>query len=142
MENNGLSNILETIGDSVKAKLSLNDEQMENIESIAESELGVIGTIDQDFTIKVINGTGSESASKKTWSVTITGDFEIKSPDEGTWTFLVKVAGKTVLDKDGVKKGDKIKFSAKTKYRTKVEIIVSWSEKKDTTLMVHMKASY
>ena len=144
MKTNELAAILESIEHTVKAKLPLNHEQLDKIVSLPESEAEVMGSIGQDFSIPIAMGTGKVEESKSTLGVTIKGYFDIKSPDDGTWTIIAKVAGETVVDKHDVAKGDKINFTAKTNFwsKTKVEIIASWSEKKDTKLTVYMNAEY
>ena len=144
MKTNELATILESVENTVKAKLPLNQEQLDKIVNLPESEAEANGSIDQDFSVPITMGTGKVEESKSTYGVTIKGYFDIKSPDDGTWTIIAKIAGKTVVDEHDIVKGDKINFTAKTDFwsKTKVEIIASWSEEKDTELTVHMKADY
>lgn len=101
-------------------------------------------SIDQDFTLPVKNGKGSKVESKYTLGKTITGYFQIKSPGNGVWGIVVKVAGKKVVDKKGVKKGNKVNYTAKTSLakKTTVDIRCNWSEKANTHLKIHMHAQY
>lgn len=90
------------------------------------------------------DGEGSKKESKFTAGKTIEGYFSIKSPGNGTWRIVYKVADNTVVDQKDVVKGDKVPFKAKTKLvgKTEVKIQCYWSEKQNTTLKVHMHATY
>ncbi|HII80493.1 MAG TPA: hypothetical protein HA261_08900 [Methanosarcina sp.] len=94
-----------------------------------------------DISIPVKNGRGFAETSKTTLKVTVSGYFEIISPEGGTWSILAKMNGNTILDVHDVKKGQKLKFSHKTGLKTKLEVEAIWSEKKDTTLKVHADVS-
>ena len=143
MNTNGLATILESIEGTVKAELSLSDDQLEKIMSLPEGKLGK--HIKKDFKIETDeNGHGSIKWSGMTGGVTLHGFFKITSPTDGTWTIKVVVAGDTVVDEKNVSAGDQIRFKAKTNFwkPTSVEITVQWSEHKKTTLVVHMDAEY
>ncbi|WP_440955510.1 hypothetical protein ACSAZK_00585 [Methanosarcina sp. Mfa9] len=94
-----------------------------------------------DISIPIKNGCGLAKTSKTTLKATVTGYFEIISPDTGTWSILARMNGKTILDIKNVKKGQKLEFSHKTGLKTKLEVEAIWSENKDTTLKVHAKVT-
>lgn len=102
------------------------------------------GTIDKDFELPIVGGAGSVRDSQRTFGVTLTGHFEIISPDEGTWSIVVIIKDKKVVDVTGVTKGQQIPFTAKTRRfkKTDFDIQVKWNKSEGTTLKVHLKASY
>jgi hypothetical protein len=145
MNSKRLVDVLDSISEKAKSQLPLEDEDIKAIESRPESEIEALGaSIDQDFSLKIQDGEGTEKESKNTYGVTLNGYFSVKSPDDGTWEMVAKVAGNTVVDKKNVKKGEKINFTAKTNFWSKTEVLIrcSWSEKKDATLTVQLHATY
>ena len=132
-----MDNIFENVGSDLKLQAGLSDEQLEKLEAIV-----LKGSIDDDISVSVKNGHGTASKSKTTWGITLEGYFKIKSPDNGTWKLVVKDDNHTIINKSGVKKGEQIPFKYHTGFKTSMHFDVKWSEKKDTTLTIHVKGKY
>ncbi len=145
MKEENFGDIIDVICEDAKKQSDAAEINIETASKATATMASGLGkSIDQDFKLKVVNGVGHIQESKGTWGVTLKGSFEIKSPNEGTWKIVAKVAGKTVVDKSGVKVGDKFPFAAKTKLigKTKFDICCSWSEKKETLLTVQLHVNY
>jgi len=137
-----LAGMMDSVHNDVKKHLDLTDAQLAKLINLAQEEVILGATKDIDFNLDVKNGKGSQSVSKVTFGVTISGTFEITAPDEGTWDIVVKDGNDTILDKKGVKKGDKIDFKHKTGFKANISLNVTWSEAKDTTLKAKIHATY
>lgn len=138
----GLSGMMDSIHLDIKKHLGLTDAQLAKLTKLGQEEVLLGATKDIDFNLNVKNGKGSQSVSQVTLGITISGTFEITAPDEGTWSIVVKDGKDTILDKKGVKKGDKIDFKHKTGFKANISLNVTWSEAKDTTLKAKIHASY
>lgn len=143
MSANTLGDILQKIGDHAGRSLGITQEQAIALPE-EPKELMVKGTVDQNFKVTIKSGNGSVEASKYTFGVTVTGYFVIESPNEGTWKVVATVAGKTVVNKSGVKKGEQISFTAKTNFwsDTEMKVVATWSIGSDTTATVLVHATY
>lgn len=141
---NDLDRALADLHKLAHERLGVDPEQVGALETKLPPEGLLGGSIDQTFKLPIHNGSGSISESKTTLGVTITGYFEIIAPDSGTWHIVVKVDSVTVVDKSGLKKGDRVNFTAKTSFwsKTPFEITATWSESADTTLEVKLHATY
>lgn len=127
------------------ARYGIDATTIQTLKELESAAPAFGGTIDQDFSIKIKNGKGSEtSPSKTTFWVTIDGTAEITAPQEGTWDVTVEdlVANKTVCSKSGWKAHEPITCRYKTGWSAQLKITAIWSEKKDTTLTIHIKATY
>ena len=101
-------------------------------------------TIDQTASVTINAGHGSKAIKKTpTLGKTINGYFEIQSPDNGTWTLTAKDGNKVLKSFSGCVKGTQYSFSFKTGIFDVIDLIVDadWSEKADTTLVVHVHAT-
>lgn len=132
-----MDKFLKPISQDLKVQAGLSDTHLEKIEAMV-----LKGSFDNDISVSVKNGHGTASASKTTFGITMEGHFEIKSPDNGTWTLVVKDGNHTIINKSGVKKGEQIPFKYHTGFRTSMHFDATWSEKKDTTLIIHVKGKY
>ena len=143
MSANTLGDILQKIGDHAGRSLGITQEQAIALPE-KPKELMVQGTVNQTFKIPIKSGKGSVEASKYTYGVKLTGYFVVESPNEGTWNIVATVAGKTVMNKSGVKKGEQIQFTAETNFwsDTEVKVVATWSVGGDTTATVLVHATY
>jgi hypothetical protein len=142
LENTELDGTMTAVHNDIMAHIGLTDAQFEKLIKLSQEEVILGATKDIPFKLNVENGKGHQSVSKTTFGITIKGDFEITSPDEGTWDIVVKDGSHKILDKKGVKKGDKINFKHKTGFKANISLEVKWSEAKDTTLEAKIHASY
>jgi hypothetical protein len=133
---------LGSILDHARASLGVNDEMLANLEERNDGSLALWGKIDDDFDLLIRGGHGSFSQDKTTLYVTIKGSFEIKSPNEGTWSLVIKDGDDIVKQIPGAVAGKEYAFEYKTGFRLKLRIEANWSEKRDTTLRIHLKATY
>ena len=132
-----MDKFFKSISQDLKAQAGLSDEHLEKLEAMA-----LKGSFDNDISVPVKNGHGTASTSKITLGITMEGHFEIKSPDNGTWTLVVKDGKNTIINKSGVKKGEQIPFKYHTGFKTSMHFDAKWSEIKDTTLIIHVKGKY
>ena len=132
-----MDNFFESISQDLKAQAGLSDEHLEKLEVMA-----LEGSLDTDISVSVKNGHGTAQKSKNTFGITLEGHFEIKSPDKGTWTLVVKDGKHTIINKGGVKKGEQIPFKYHTGFKISLHFDATWSEKKDTKLIIHLKGKY
>ena len=132
-----MDKFFKSISQDLKAQAGLSDEHLEKLEAMA-----LKGSFDDDISVPVKNGHGTVSTSKTTFGITMEGHFEIKSPDNGTWTLVVKDGKNTIINKSGVKKGEQIPFKYHTGFKISMHFDAKWSEIKDTTLIIHVKGKY
>jgi hypothetical protein len=138
----GLDKINMDVKKKIMEEAKINETQLTKIEQLFEEGIAVRGTIDQDLSITIKNGTGTAKLSKTTWWVSISGNATIKSPDEGSWHIVVKDGNDIIFDKRDVKKGQIIDFKYKTGFKLNLNATAEWSEKKDTTLVIHLHLNY
>lgn len=124
----------------IMEKTGINEDQIKKLEQLSRNGLG--GTIDQDFSMSIKNGTGSYNYSTTSFWVTISGYAMITGPDEGNWHFVAKDGNNVIFDQQGVTKGQKVSFNYKTGFNLNLTLTATWSEKKDTTLTGHLNAQY
>jgi|UPI000693D8F8 hypothetical protein len=142
LENTELAGTMTAVHNDIMAHIGITDAQLEKLMKLSQEEVILGASKDITFKLNVKNGKGHQSVSQTTAWVTISGSFEITSPDEGTWDIVVKDGSHTILNKKGVKKGDKISFKHKTGFKANISLDVTWSEAKDTTLEAKIHASY
>nr|WP_321497130.1 hypothetical protein [uncultured Methanolobus sp.] len=142
LENTELAGTMTAVHNDIMAHIGITDAQLEKLMKLSQEEVILGATKDITFKLNVKNGKGHQSVSQVTFGITIKGDFEITFPDEGTWDIVVKDGSSTILDKKGVKKGEKINFKHKTGFKANISLDVKWSEVKDTTLEAKIHASY
>lgn len=142
VKNTELAGTMAAMHNDIMAHIGITSAQLEKLMKLSREEVILGASKDITFNLDVKNGKGHQSVSQTTAWVTISGSFEIISPDEGTWDIVVKDGGSTILDKKGVKKGDSISFKHKTGFKANISLDVTWSESKDTTLVAKIHASY
>ncbi|WP_321429479.1 hypothetical protein [uncultured Methanolobus sp.] len=142
VENTELVGTMTAVHNDIMAHIGISDAQLEKLMKLYQEEVILGASKDITFNLNVKNGKGHQSVSQTTAWVTISGNFEITSPDEGTWDIVVKDGNDTILNKKGVKKGEKISFKHKTGWKANISLDVTWSEAKDTTLKAKIHASY
>lgn len=141
---NELSVILGTIEDTIKSKFQLKDDELlAHLEKLYESGMNLGGQINDKFTIPIKDGHGELNFSKIGLGVTLTGTLEIVSPNYGSWKISADIGGENIT-KDNVQSGEKISFSEKTNLfgKTKIKIVATWDQEKDTDLVVQMNVTY
>ncbi len=135
----GLDEFLESIGRDAKKrlmKLGFNEDQ---IRALAEIEKPLNLVFESDIKIPIHLGKGSAKEAKTTCWVHLQGEGYITAPDGGTWAIKATLNGKPFIDRSNVKKGDRIPFDVWTAWKSTIEVVATWSEKKDTTLVLHLK---
>ena len=65
------------------------------------SKDGLGGSIDQNFSMPIVNGSGSYNYSTTSFWVTISGYATITGPDEGNWHFVAKDGNNIIFDRQG-----------------------------------------
>lgn len=126
----------------IAEKIGVSEAQLAEIEQLSKAGVVVGSSIHQDFSINIINGSGSFSYSKHTWWVTINVSGKIIAPQAGTWRITVKDGGNVIFDKAGIKAGDLISFSYGTGISIDLTVSATWSELKNTTLTGYLDISY
>jgi hypothetical protein len=126
----------------IMEKAGMNETQMAKIEQISKEGLVVNGKISQDFSINIVNGSGSYRYSKNTWWITINGYAVINGPSGGTWHFVAKDGKNVIFDQDGVKVGQQIPFKYKTGFSVDLTVTATWSQGGNTTLTGHLEVNY
>ncbi|WMW21583.1 hypothetical protein RE476_09315 [Methanolobus mangrovi] len=142
VENSDLVEMMNSVHNGLMGHVGINEAQLQQLVQLSQEEVILGGTKDITFKLPIKNGKGHQSVSQTTAWVTISGDFEITSPDEGTWDIVVKDGKDTILNKSGIKKGQKISFKHKTGFTANISLDATWSESKDTTLVAKIHASY
>jgi len=142
MAESKLENLTESVSRDILARAGISDEAADKLDRLYEEAPMLGGTVDQEISIQITNGHGSGEVDKTTAWVTITGYFEIKEPASGTWTIIAKDGGKTVFNRSGLKKGDRVDFSYKTDFKLHLKVEAIWSEGGDTTLKAFIHATY
>ncbi|SFM68330.1 hypothetical protein [Methanolobus profundi] len=142
IENANMTGMMNSVHNDIMGHIGINDAQLKKLIALSQEEVLLGGTKDITFKLPVKNGKGHQSVSQTTAWVTISGNFEITSPDEGTWDIVVKDGSSTILNKKGVKKGQKVDFKHKTGFKANISLDAKWSESKDTTLEAKIHASY
>jgi hypothetical protein len=136
-----LDTVIESKSKEIQSQLGISDDLAAKINNLYEgAPLGK--SIDTDISFNAPGGHGSGTFKKTTWWVTIDGYFMITSPDGGTWHIVVKNGDKVILDVNNVHKGDQIHFHHKTGFKVNINVEAWWSEKRDTTVAVHIHATY
>ena len=121
-------------------KTGINEVQIKKLEQLSKDGLG--GSIDQNFSMPIVNGSGSYNYSTTRFWVTISGYATITGPDEGNWHFVAKDGNNIIFDRQGVTKGQQIPFKYKTGFTLNLTLTATWSEKKDTNLTGYLNAQY
>ena len=142
IENANMAEMINSVHNDIMGHIGINDAQLKKLITLSQEEFLLGGTKDITFKLPIKNGKGHQSVSQTTAWVTISGDFEITSPDEGTWDIVVKDGKDTILNKSDVKKDQKISFKHKTGFTVNISLDATWSESKDTTLVAKIHASY
>lgn len=137
-----LEKLTESMSNDILSRAGISDEAAEKLKRLYEEAPELGGEIDQNIEVKITNGRGSGEVEKITCWVTIKGDFEIDEPANGTWTITAKDGAKTVFNRSGLKKGEKVEFSYKTDFKLNLKVEAIWSEGGDTTLKAHISATY
>lgn len=108
-----------------------------------------------DLEIPIVQGTGSESISQATFGKTLTGSVTIQHdlqridvlPDDPVeeWTISLKVNGKEVTKRIGIKNGEtitqdniKTKFWGSTKFNVDIQFSLPW----DLTAKIKLIITY
>ncbi|WP_340820169.1 hypothetical protein [Methanolobus sp. WCC4] len=142
IETTDMNSLMNSVQNDIMGHIGIDNSQLAKLIDLSSEEVLLGGTKDITFKLPIKNGKGHQSASQTTFGITISGDFEITSPSEGTWDIVVKDGNSTILNKKGVKKGEKISFKHKTGFKANISLDAKWSESKDTTLMAKIHASY
>jgi len=137
-----LERLTESVSNDILSRAGISDETAEKLKRLYEEAPELRGTVDEDIKVKITSGRGSGEVDKTTCWVTIKGNFEIKEPGNGTWTITAKDGAKTVFNRSGLKKGEKVDFSYKTDFKLNLKVEAVWSEGGDTTLEAHIHATY
>ncbi len=141
-ENLSLEKISINARNNIAEKIGVSEAQLAKIEQLSKAGVVVGGSIHQDFSINIVNGSGSFSYSKTTWWVTLNFSGKIIAPPEGTWRIIVKDGSKVIIDKAGTKAGDLISFSYGTGFSVDISVTAIWSEMENTTLTGYLDISY
>mgnify|MGYP000939924001 CR=1 FL=1 len=132
--------IQKDVNEMIMEKTGIDEGQLKKMEKLLGEGLG--GSIDQNFSMTIKNGTGTYTNSKTSWGVTIDGYAVITAPDNGTWHLVAKDGDKVVFDKQGVTKNQQVSFTYHTGFKLNLTVTATWSEKKETTLNGHIHAKY
>jgi hypothetical protein len=133
---------LATIEQTVAANLGLTAKSIAKLKKLQAGKLKILGTIDQDFDIPIHAGVGKISQDKTTWGVTIKGYFKILSPPDGSWTLTVNDDTTLIGKFSGATVGNRYPFAYKTGFTLKLRLEAVWTKKLDTTLRIHLHATY
>jgi hypothetical protein len=136
--NAGLAMVARTVSSS----LGITAASLKKLQRLQSGNLKLRGSIDEDFQLPIKGGKGSFSKDQTTAWVTIKGYFEILSPADGNWTLTIKDDTALVKKFTGVGAGQKQQFEYKTGFTLKLRIEAEWSKKQDTTLKIHLHATY
>jgi hypothetical protein len=101
-----------------------------------------MASTDDTFDLPINAGQGDFSKDQTTFGVTLKGYFEIVSPAEGSWTLTIKDDNDLIKQIDAAVPGQQYRFEYKTGFKLKLRVQAVWSEKRDTALKLHLKASY
>lgn len=123
-------------------KTGINETQLAKIEQLSKEGLGVSGTIDQDFSINIVNGIGNYTYSKITWWVTVNGYIEFTEPTEGTWHFTALDTKSMIFNQSGIKLTTRIPINYKTGFTVDLALTAEWTEKEKGTLKGHIHLDY
>jgi hypothetical protein len=127
---------------TVSNKLGITPSSLRKLQRLQAGALRVRGSIDEDFELPINAGAGNFSKDQTTAWVTIKGTFEILSPAEGTWTLTIKDDTTLIKKFTGVAAGQKQAFEYKTGFTLKLRLEAIWSKKENTSLKIHLHATY
>lgn len=138
----GLEKININARNHIADKIGMSEAQLAKIEQLSKAGVVVGSSLHQDFSINIVNGSGSFGYSKNTWWVTINVSGKINAPPEGTWRITVKDGGTVIFDKAGIRQGELISFSYGTGFSVDLTMTAIWSELANTTLTGYLDISY
>ncbi|WP_242492544.1 hypothetical protein [Methanolobus psychrotolerans] len=142
VEKNDLEQMMNSVHNGFMGHMGINEAQFGKLVKLSQEEVLLGASKDITFKMAVKNGKGHASASQTTAWISISGYFEITSPDEGTWNVIVKDGNNTILSQTGVKKGQRIDIIYKTGFSVNLSLDATWSESKDTTLAANIRVTY